>query len=515
MSEKQNYQLISGVWEITMNCNLRCKHCGSGCEGPLPDELTTEEASAVCDSLGRLNMRQITLSGGEPFTRKDWPKIVRRLTDNGIKTNILSNGWLVDRETFRIAKDAGLTNLGISLDGLEEIHDFIRKKGSYAGILNTFQLAKEENMRIAVATCIHHKNLGELEGMKKVLIEHGVSHWQFQAAVPMGNMADHKEWLLDPSDIDRVIDFAYDTVQEGAIRVDLADNIGYYNMKEIEVRKSNSKSEFASGMWVGCQAGKAVIGIRCNGDVIGCLSIRDDNLIEANLRDIPIDELWNQPDAFSWNRELSKNKLTGFCKICHFGEYCRGGCSGMKQLRYNSLGENHLCSYRHAVECEKESIGKINDVSQLETKGREAIAEEEYQLADLYIARALQLDPLNVKLVNLHGFVHFFLENYPECESLNRKALELEPDNAYSLKGLGVCLSKSGRVDEGVEFLKQSIARSDENFMDPFFDLAVILNDNGRYREALDILEDGRNRSQRFTTDSESFYFQVQDALNN
>jgi len=46
-----------GVWEVTMNCNMRCKHCGSSCEGPLPDELTTEEAYHESGGLNRRRKR--------------------------------------------------------------------------------------------------------------------------------------------------------------------------------------------------------------------------------------------------------------------------------------------------------------------------------------------------------------------------------------------------------------------------------------------------------------------------
>ena len=42
-------KLTTAVWEITMGCNMRCKHCGSSCAEALPDELNTSEALEVCD----------------------------------------------------------------------------------------------------------------------------------------------------------------------------------------------------------------------------------------------------------------------------------------------------------------------------------------------------------------------------------------------------------------------------------------------------------------------------------
>ena len=84
-------KLTTAVWEITMGCNMRCKHCGSSCAEALPDELNTSEALEVCDQLKDLGLKVITLSGGEPTTRSDWHIIAKRLVDNGIITSIITD----------------------------------------------------------------------------------------------------------------------------------------------------------------------------------------------------------------------------------------------------------------------------------------------------------------------------------------------------------------------------------------------------------------------------------------
>ena len=52
-------KLTTAVWEITMGCNMRCKHCGSSCAEALPDELNTSEALEVCDQLKDLGLKVI------------------------------------------------------------------------------------------------------------------------------------------------------------------------------------------------------------------------------------------------------------------------------------------------------------------------------------------------------------------------------------------------------------------------------------------------------------------------
>jgi radical SAM protein with 4Fe4S-binding SPASM domain len=513
MNDTSTFSPLVAVWEITMNCNMRCKHCGSSCTGPLPDELTTQEAFEVCDSLGRLGLQNITLSGGEPFTRKDWHLIVERLTKNNITTNILSNGWFIDRDMVKKAAGAGLVNVGISLDGVEETHDLIRKKGSFSRIMKALDVLRQEKMPVGISTSIHRGNIDELPQIKEIIIDKGVQAWQLQATIPMGNLLEHPDWILEPKCVDTIIDFAYESMREGRIRVHLSDDIGYFNLKEIEIKKSTQESEFFTGIWNSCPAGKIAVGIRCNGDILGCLSIRDDSYIEGNVRDLSLEEIWNRPGAFAWNRELTKDKLTGFCQICQYGSYCLAGCTSSKQSRGNVVTENKFCSYWVAVDKERETAAGIDDLNLLTAKGGELAKEGDYQCAEVYVSRALELSPGNTELLNLLGYIHFGMENYPQCEACNRSALKIETGSAYSMKGLGLALARQGRVDEGIEMLKKAIKHTTDDFMDPYHDLAVTLVENGRPDEALEILEQGRKRSPAFKESSEKFHQQLRQSL--
>ncbi|MGA9657100.1 MAG: radical SAM protein, partial [Polyangia bacterium] len=54
------------AWELTLGCNLRCRHCGSAAGPRRADELTLEECLRVADELGALGCQRATLTGGEP-----------------------------------------------------------------------------------------------------------------------------------------------------------------------------------------------------------------------------------------------------------------------------------------------------------------------------------------------------------------------------------------------------------------------------------------------------------------
>lgn len=399
-----NYMPITAVWEITMGCNMRCKHCGSSCAKPLPDELTTEEALKLCDNLGKLGFQWITLSGGEPTTRKDWDQIAKRLKQNNIMPNIITNAWLLDENVVAKAKNAGVNTIAISIDGLERTHDCIRKKGSFKRDMDAIDLIVKNGMYCSVITTINNVNIKELEGLKKIFEEKKISAWQLQLALPMGNMLQNKQLVAEPFHVDQVIDFAYKTMLENKIRIHLADCMGYFNLKEIEVRKNALKLERYP--WNGCGAGKSVIGILHNGDITACTSIRNREFIAGNIRERSIKEIWEDPKSFTWNREMKKEKLEGLCKICKYGEICRGGCSNSRLTHGGSIySENKYCSYNFALSRAKKQFDEINDVEELYNKSKNFIEKGNLQLAQLALLRALEVDTSNEKICKLYNYV--------------------------------------------------------------------------------------------------------------
>lgn len=416
-----NYRLKHAVWEITYLCNMRCKHCGSGCGIPLEDELSTEEALKVCDDLGRLGCGHLTLSGGEPFMRKDWPLLTRRLKENGVAVNCISNGWFVDQELLDTAKRVGISNIGVSLDGLKETHDFIRMKGSFERALGALELMRQNGMPTVVCTTVNKKNIKELSRLKDIIYERGVQRWQFQIGNPMGNLLKNSELLLPREGIEELVNFCHDTMKEGRVVIDIADCIGYYSKKDIELRKMSQQS--SDGVWRGCGAGKTAVGIRANGDIYGCLSIRDDKYTEGNVRIKSLCEIWSKPDAFAWNRKMSGDQLTCFCAECQYGPICLGGCSGSKIIINKSITHNDQCLFKVMVDKEREKARKMNVLKELISATRTFIDRKEYQFADVYLKRALEIEPKNIEVINLLGYVNYSMEKFDVSKKYNEMAL--------------------------------------------------------------------------------------------
>ncbi|MFD2233635.1 radical SAM protein [Phaeospirillum tilakii] len=486
------HQAITCVWEVTMGCNMRCKHCGSACTHPLPDELTPDEGLDLCDQLADLGLEWVTLSGGEPFLRPDWEQLVRRLRQRGVIPNMISNGWLLGPELIARARDAGIGTLAISLDGVGETHDYIRKPGSFARSTAALREMIAQGVAAGVITTVQRRNIDQLPAILALLLEIGIDNWQVQIGLPMGSFADpaNRDMLLPPEAVDRVIAFIHAHSDDPRIHIYPADCIGYYNRKEIEARSRAFRSA-EPVYWRGCNAGKRSFGILHNGDVLGCTSIRDRAFIEGNLRQRTLRAIWEDPERFAWSRSLRKEDLAGTCRSCRYGALCLGGCPNTRlTIRGDIHADNPYCSYAVALDRAAAELAPVEDVEEMRAMAERLTGRGEYQLAGMVLEKLLERRPDDVAALAAYGYVSYRLDNLDRARAANERALALDPDNIYVTKGLGVVMHAQGRSEEGIAHLRRAVALGGESpDLDSYHDLAVVYLQSGREDEARDLLD--------------------------
>src|SRR5258708_32171406 len=122
----RNFTPVHVVWEITLACDLKCHHCGSRAGHVRNDELSTEEALDLVRQFARLGTREITLIGGEAYLRHDWLQIIREIKSNGMLSTMQSGALHLNDLRLQQAAEAGLGAIGVSIDGLRDLHDRVR-----------------------------------------------------------------------------------------------------------------------------------------------------------------------------------------------------------------------------------------------------------------------------------------------------------------------------------------------------------------------------------------------------
>lgn len=320
MAETGYYRLRQCVWEITLACCFSCSHCGSRAGKAREGELDTKECLEVSEQLSELGCRRVSLIGGEVFMRPDWAVIAGSLISKGISTCIITNGLLLGEEQAAAIKRMGAESVAVSIDGNREVHDLYRQKGSFDAALKAIDLLSEFRIPVSVITTLNGTNVKCLEELFGILKTKDIFAWQLQACSPMGNAG---EGVFDSRfDFRSVIGFVYEHRGKCAFALGIADNIGYYTEEEGLLRGNVTGKSYYGG----CSAGISGLGIDSVGNVRGCEALYDDSFIEGNLRERSLAEIWNDPGAFSYNRNFSTDMLTGGCRGCEYGERCRGGC---------------------------------------------------------------------------------------------------------------------------------------------------------------------------------------------
>lgn len=333
----------SCVWETTLACNAKCIHCGSNAGTARARELSTDEAYRLIAQLAELGCESVTLSGGEPFLRKDWPQFARAIRGTGMRLEVITNGLSVAQQADIIA-EMDFYAVSFSIDGTYKVHDRIRGiQGGLRILLKGADALRKKNVRIGAVTQINKLNLFELSAIHRLLLDQGFEGWQVQLTMPYGRASEGGNGInLGPQELLALEQRLSEICRTTPIFVQAADNIGYMGKTEPLIRSGNSAKE---RFWIGCQAGLSVIGITSDGTVRGCLSMPP-SLNEGNIRQRSLREIWFDENAFSYNRQFTTCDLREHCASCAFGHLCRAGCKSMAFILTGNTSFNPMC-FRH------------------------------------------------------------------------------------------------------------------------------------------------------------------------
>jgi len=345
---------IYAVWEVTLKCDQACRHCGSRAGRARVDELDTAEAIDLGRQLAELGCREITLIGGELYLRKDAAELVRGLSEMGLYVSALTGGRAVRPELLSDLVESGLKALSVSIDGLEEVHERLRRvPGGWQKALGVLDAAREVGLPVGANTQINRLNKDQLPELATILQDHGVVGWQVQRTMPMGRAADLPDLILQPWEILDLLE-ALAEIQWAAItraarddtpifNVCGADDIGYYGPYETVLRSHPSSQP---SWWIGCHGGLRGIGIEADGTIKPCLSQPTDSYAVGSIRERPLAELWAEARQRAIGVGRTVEELWGFCRTCEYAATCLAGCPSTTHSTVGRWGNNPFCWHR-------------------------------------------------------------------------------------------------------------------------------------------------------------------------
>ena len=353
--DRSSYVPVHAVWEITLACDLKCHHCGSRAGKRRADELTTEECLDLVRQLARMGTREVTLIGGEAYLRRDWLEIIREVRDCGMDCTMQSGGLNLTEDRIKAAVDAGLQGLGISIDGLREVHDRVRGvKGSFDAAFKALNAIQKCGIDSSVNTQITSLVIPQLRELMNLFIEAGATNWQVQLTVAMGRAADNPDLLLQPYELLELMPLLAELFEEGADRGFLlqpGNSIGYFGPYETVWRGSGDDRVH----WTSCNAGQNTLGIEADGTIKGCPSLATSTYAGGNIRDLSLKDIWWNSDELNINRGRTNSGLWGFCGTCYYAEVCKAGCTWTTHSLLGQAGNNPYCHHR-ALELSKQGL---------------------------------------------------------------------------------------------------------------------------------------------------------------
>ena len=317
-NETKVHELNYLFWECTTRCNLHCRHCGSDCmAASLDKDMPLEDFLKAFDTIPRKERPReftVVLTGGEPLLRPDIAEIGKALRRRHVGWSMVSNGYFYDEAMHAKLMGAGLGALTISLDGLEEEHDWMRgRKGSFERAVRAIGIAAaERRINFDVVTCVNRRNIGQLQAIHDLLARLGVKQWRIFTIIPIGRAKDDPDMHLTDAEFTYLMDFIKEKRETRPTPMNVTFSCeGYLGRYERKVRQTPYF----------CRAGINIASVLIDGRICGCPNIDRDAFSQGNIYSDSLYEVWQNKFGPFRDRSWARR---GLCRDCPAFKDCLG-----------------------------------------------------------------------------------------------------------------------------------------------------------------------------------------------
>ena len=168
------------LWEVTEACPRRdeCFYCYR------PDTPFVEAgigaSTRIIDEIVRSEVPFVTLLGGEPLCHRGIDDIIARLRSHRIYVKVISNGVMVDEIVAGRLEAAGLNQIALSLDGLDqETSDASRGAGAFAAFRSALAHLKARDLKISISLTVSSAVFEQLDRLPAFCRDVGVDEVYF------------------------------------------------------------------------------------------------------------------------------------------------------------------------------------------------------------------------------------------------------------------------------------------------------------------------------------------------
>ena len=322
------------VWNMTKACNLKCMHCyAHATAGPATDELSTAEAKAMIDDLSEYGAPVILFSGGEPLMRPDLPELARYATGKGMRAVISTNGTLISKDKAKELKDIGLSYVGVSLDGMPEVHDKFRGvPGAFEQAIEGIRNSMAAGLKVGLRFTVFQHNAAEVPALFDILEREGIPRICFYHLVYAGRGSKLRDEDLGHQGTRELLDLIMDRTKAlfdkgicpEVLTVDNHADGPYVYLRMLREDPERAKEVLELLSWnEGNSSGRGIGCVSWDGTVHPDQFWRHLDL--GNVRERPFSEIWSDTSHPVLGKLKDKRPyVTGRCAECRWLDICGG-----------------------------------------------------------------------------------------------------------------------------------------------------------------------------------------------
>ena len=306
------------IAELSYQCPLHCPYCSN----PLDigheryrQELETEHWARSFREARALGVLQLALTGGEPMLRRDLAELCSSARDAGLYSSLITAGVNFTPERAEALKSAGLDHVQISIQSPDpDDNDRIAGNRSFAKKVAAARLVKELDFPLTINCVLHRQNLDRIEEILDLALDLGAQRLELANTQYYGWAVPNQDALMPSWE---QLQRAEEAVQRFRERVGPSVDVLWVLPDFYE-----DLPKPCMGGW-----GRTAIVVAPNGDVLPCQAASTIPGLEfANVREHPLEWIWNESDAFM--RFRGTDWMQEPCRTCPLGrqEVDFGGC---------------------------------------------------------------------------------------------------------------------------------------------------------------------------------------------
>jgi len=363
--ENQKSRTLNGsimIWNFTNRCNLLCHHCYSKADASKKDTLTFEEIQQTIKKLKSGGVNFVIFSGGEPLLRADIFDIAQCMKDNGIMTYLSTNGMYIKEHNVDRIIDT-FNYIGISIDGIEEIHDHFRGQvGAYAKSIEAIKLIQKHDGNVGIRFTITKETQDSFYKMFELCEELNVNKLYLSHLVYSGRGEDNLNIDISKEQRRKYVNFIIDKAFEyyendskldivtGNMEMDAIMLLNRFKERyptKVDILEDKLKS------WGGNSAGNRLGNMDWEGNV------KPDPFFPftvGNYLDTSFDEIWTSTQNELLNKlRQSPRAIKGKCETCDYIDICNGGSRSRAYAVTGDLWEEDPSCYLTNNEIRREN----------------------------------------------------------------------------------------------------------------------------------------------------------------